>query len=202
MESDDISRTTDGDRDDGERTAFSGRTQGVHERHALQQGLWPEHLFAYHSDLNIWSEWLGESEVDWVQATHTHMEQFIAWQMRTRGVKAHIISRRSSCLSTFYKWCLKHEVIFSDPTCLAAKPKRPQRIPVWLEREEQEALEQAVNCTDDLPEDIFGRKREHIRRIRERYRMLFLLILNSGLRISEALKLTVRDRAIALKNPL
>ncbi len=128
-----------------------------------------------------------------MQATHTDMEQFIAWQMRTRGVKAHIVSRRSSCLSTFYKWCLKHEVVFSDPTYLAAKPKRPQRIPVWLEREEQKALEQAVNCTDDLPDDIFGRKREHIRRIRERYRMLFLLILNSGLRISEALKLTVRE---------
>ncbi len=50
-----------------------------------------------------------------------------------------------------------------------------------------------MSRTDDLPEDIFGRKREHIRKIRERYRMLFLLILNSGLRISEALGLRFGD---------
>jgi integrase/recombinase XerD len=149
--------------------------------------------YAYHSDLNIWAGWLTDARVDWMRATHHHMEQFIGWQARTRGVKAHIIARRSSCLSTFYKWCTRQEVVFSDPTYLAEKPKRPMRIPMWLEKEEQTALEQAVSRTDDLPDDIFGRKREHIRQIRERYRMLFLLILNSGLRISEALKLKVRD---------
>ena len=72
---------------------------------------------------------------------------------------------------------------------LADKPKRPQRIPVWLEKEEQADLEAAVRRVDDIPENIFGQRREHLRTIRQRYELLFGLLLNSGLRISEALGL-------------
>jgi integrase/recombinase XerD len=80
-----------------------------------------------------------------------------------------------------------------DPVYLADKPKRPQRMPVWLEREEQAALEAAVRRVDDLPENIFGMRQERLRVIRQRYELLFGLLLNSGLRISEALGLKVRD---------
>ena len=43
--------------------------------------------------------------------------------------------------------------------------------------------------TDDLPDNIFGQKREHVTAVRRRYELLFTLLLNSGLRISEALGL-------------
>ncbi len=41
--------------------------------------------------------------------------------------------------------------------------------------------------------NIFGRTREHIKGVRRRYDFLFGLILNSGLRITEALGVRVRD---------
>jgi integrase/recombinase XerD len=63
---------------------------------------------------------------------------------------------------------------------------------VWLEKEEQ-TLQKALRNTDDLPQNIFGRTREHIKGVRVRYDFLFGLILNSGLRISEALSVRVRD---------
>jgi integrase/recombinase XerD len=84
-----------------------------------------------------------------------------------------------------------------DPVYLADKPKRPHRIPVWLEKEEQEALRAATRRVDDLPENIFGRTREHIKGVRRRYDFLFGLILNSGLRITEALGVRVRDVRVA-----
>jgi integrase/recombinase XerD len=45
----------------------------------------------------------------------------------------------------------------------------------------------------DLPKNIFGRTREHIKGVRIRHDFLFGLILNSGLRISETLSVRVRN---------
>jgi len=35
-------------------------------------------------------------------------------------------------------------------------PKRPLRIPVWLEKDEQERLKIAAHNIDDLPDNIYG----------------------------------------------
>jgi integrase/recombinase XerD len=149
--------------------------------------------YGYNSDLGIWGRWLEDAGHDWCHCSHVEVEQFITWQMRERGVKPHIVARRSSCLSSFYKWAKKNGLVDEDPIYLADKPKRPHRIPVWLEREEQERLQAAARNIDDLPENIFGRTREHILDVRRRYDFLFGLIQNSGLRISEALAVKVRD---------
>ena len=53
--------------------------------------------YGYNSDLGIWGRWLEESGHDWRHCSHVEVEQFIAWQMRERGVKPHIVARRSSC---------------------------------------------------------------------------------------------------------
>lgn len=149
--------------------------------------------YAYHSDLGIWGRWLDEASKEWRGATHADAEQFSAWQARERGVKSHIVVRRLSCLGSFYKWAIKNGIAERDPAYLADKPRRPVRIPVWLDKEEQGALQRAARNVDDLPENIFGRTREHIKGVRRRYDFLFGLILNSGLRISEALAVRVRD---------
>jgi integrase/recombinase XerD len=157
----------------------------------------PATCYAYSSDLSVWCEWLASTDLDWTRVTHVHIEQFIAWQMRTRNNKAHIVARRNSTLSTFYRWCLKHEVVARDPVQGADKPKRPHRIPVWLEPEEQGVLEALLDAEEDLPRNLFGKQREDNLRTRRRYRMLFRLILISGLRISEALHLKVSDVSMA-----
>ncbi|MCP5421246.1 MAG: tyrosine-type recombinase/integrase [Gammaproteobacteria bacterium] len=113
--------------------------------------------------------------------------------IRDRKASVHIVSRRVSCLSSFYKWAKRNEVATDDPVYQVEKPKRPRRIPVWLERHEQQALEAAVRNVDDIPATIFGQPRERMIQVRRRYEMLYLLILNAGLRITEALRLKVRD---------
>jgi len=149
--------------------------------------------YGYNSDLGIWGRWLEEAGHDWRHCSHVEVEQFVTWQMREREVKPHIISRRSSCLASFYKWAMKNNLVENDPVYLSDKPKRPHRIPVWLEVEEQKALQAAARNIDDLPENIFGKTRDHILETRRRYDFLFGLIQNSGLRISEALSVRVKD---------
>jgi integrase/recombinase XerD len=157
------------------------------------KGYSPRTCYNYNSDLGIWGRWLEAAGKDWRALSHVDVEQFAGWQIRERGVKAQIVCRRASCLSSFYKWAMKNGVVETDPAYLADKPKRPHRIPVWLEKEEQEALRAATRRLDDLPENIFGRTREHIKGVRRRYDFLFGLILNAGLRITEALQVRVRD---------
>ena len=149
--------------------------------------------YGYNSDLGIWSTWLNDNNLDWREVTFHHVEQFSAWQMRQRNIQPHIINRRSSCLSSFYKWAMRNQVVANDPVALSEKPRRPDRIPVYLNPEELEIFKEALTKIDDIPDNIFGQRIEHIIEIRQRYQILFGLLLNSGIRISEALKLKYSD---------
>jgi integrase/recombinase XerD len=157
------------------------------------RGAAPGTCAGYRSDLGIWGRWLDEAERDWHRCTHAQVEQWISWQMRERGVTAHIITRRVSCLATFYKWARKRGLVAADPVYLADKPKRPRRLPIWLDRDEQRRLIAAAADIEDMAESITGRQREYVLGVRRRYEHLFGLIANSGLRISEALAVKVRD---------
>jgi integrase/recombinase XerD len=162
-----------------------------HLRYA--KGHRPTTCYAYNSDLGLWADWLSAAGKDWQRARPTDVEQFAAWQLRERKVSAHIVNRRLSALSSFYKWAMRHEIAESDPVYLADKPKRPQRIPVWLEREEQARLDATIKSRENIPINIFGDNKTQMTETRRRYEMLFGLLLNSGLRISEALGLKVSD---------
>jgi integrase/recombinase XerD len=114
--------------------------------------------------------------------------------VRHRAVaRAARVTRRLSTLSSFYPWALKHAIVEADPVYLADKPKRPLRIPVWLEKEEQQRLEATLKDRRNLPINIFGNHQERMTATRRRYERLFGLLLNSGLRISEALGLKAAD---------
>ena len=149
--------------------------------------------YAYHSDLGIWADWLQEAGKDWQRARVADVEQFSAWQLRDRQVSAALVNRRLSTLNSFYKWALKQEVVEGNPVYLADKPKRPLRIPVWLEKEEQARLEATLKDRRNIPINIFGHNLPRMTDTRRRYELLFGLLLNSGLRISEALGLKVAD---------
>lgn len=164
------------------------------------RGAAPGTCAGYRSDLGLWGRWLEEAERDWRDCTHVQVEQWIAWQLRERGVKAHIVARRASCLSSFYKWARKNGRVGADPVYLADKPKRPQRLPVWLERDEQARLQAAAAAAADpaaLPDNLHGAARARILAARRRYAVLFALLQSAGLRIGEALALKVRDVRLA-----
>ncbi len=149
--------------------------------------------YAYNVDLGLWANGLQEAGKDWQRARAADVEQFNAWQLRERKAIVAIVTRRLSTLSSFYRWALRHEIVEGDPVYLADKPKRPQRIPVWLEKEEQTRLEATLKSRENIPLNIFGENRTKMTETRRRYELLFGLLLNSGLRISEALGLKTSD---------
>lgn len=157
------------------------------------QGHRPSTGYAYHSDLKQWVKWLVETGKAWDQVRSQEVEQFVTWQLRERRVSAALVNRRLSALNHFYRWAMKQEITTNNPVTLADKPKRPQRLPVWLEREEQARFNATLKDRHRLPVNIFGHTPQHLTETRRRYEMLFGLLLHSGLRISEALPLKVTD---------
>jgi site-specific recombinase XerD len=147
--------------------------------------------YNYNSDLNIWRRWLDEAKLDWRNCEPLDVERFVSHLSR-KGVGAHAIARKISCLATFYKWAKRNHKVTEDPIYQIEKPKRPRRIPVWLETEEQTALMKATRNYADIPDNVFGRSREFSLAVRQRYELLFELIQKSGLRISEALGLKIQ----------
>jgi integrase/recombinase XerD len=141
--------------------------------------------------LGIWKRWLDEANLDWRNCSPTDVEQFVA-QLSRKGIGAHAVARKISCLATFYKWAKRNNKVSDDPIYQIEKPKRPRRMPVWLEIEEQAALQKATRNYDDIPDNVFGRSRAFSMAVRQRYELLFELIQKSGLRISEALGLKVQ----------
>jgi len=148
--------------------------------------------YNYGSDLNIWERWLKEAELDWREVSPVDLERYVATLSRN-GTGPHAVARKVSSLATFYKWAKRQGLVEDDPVYLIEKPKRPRRIPVWMEKEEQAALYKAMRNHDDIPDTIFGRPRAALLAIRQRYELLFELIQKTGLRISEALGLKVQD---------
>ena len=148
--------------------------------------------YNYNSDLNIWITWLTEEELDWRKCQPVDVERFVNY-LSKKGIGAHAIARKISCLATFYKWAKRRELVQDDPIYLIDKPKRPHRMPIWLQAEEQAGLMKAMRNYDDIPETIFGRSKTSSIEVRQRYELLFELIQKSGLRISEALSLKVSD---------
>ena len=147
--------------------------------------------YNYNSDLGIWYRWLAEAKLDWQNCGPTDVEHFVSHLSR-EGVGAHAVARKISCLATFYKWAKRNNKVSEDPIYQIEKPKRPRRIPVWLEAEEQAALTKATRNYDDIPDNVFGRSRAFSMAVRQRYELLFELFQKSGLRISEALGLKVQ----------
>ncbi len=151
--------------------------------------------YNYNSDLGIWQRWLIEAKLDWQNCGPTDVEHFVSHLSR-EGVGAHAVARKISCLATFYKWAKRNNKVQEDPIYQIEKPKRPRRMPIWLETEEQNALIKATRNYDDIPDNIFGRSRDSLLEVRRRYELLFELIQKSGLRISEALGLKIRDARV------
>jgi site-specific recombinase XerD len=175
---------------DSNDTGFSGIRKDFLGFLKFTKGYSDTTCYGYSSDLNRWHAWLALANVAWDSAKPSDVENFVAY-LAQQKIGAHTIARKISCLATFYKWAKRNNKVKEDPIYQIEKPKRPRRIPVWLETEEQAALLKATRNYDDIPDNIFGRSRASALVIRQRYELLFELIQKSGLRISEALGLKV-----------
>ena len=148
----------------------------------LERGLSRNTLSAYRSDLLQLGEFLGARGIDAREARHEHLAEFLdglAGGGEERApVAATTLSRKVACLRCFYRHLRREGLISGDPTADLRGPRRPQRLPRVLSREEVGALLAAPSGSDPLA---------------LRDRALLELMYACGLRASEAVGLELAD---------
>ncbi len=148
----------------------------------LERGLSRNTLEAYRSDLLQLGAFLERRGVQAEQATHGDLAAFLselaAGSENRQPVAASTVARKVACLRSFYRHLRREGVIDHDPTADLRGPRKTQRLPRVLSREEVARLLGQPRGTHPLA---------------LRDRALLEAMYACGLRASEAVGLEVSD---------
>ncbi|HEX3510101.1 MAG TPA: site-specific tyrosine recombinase [Solirubrobacteraceae bacterium] len=148
----------------------------------LERGLSRNTLAAYRSDLLQLGGFLAQRGLGAPDARHEHLAAFLdelaAGGEDRRPVAATTLSRKVACLRCFYRHLRREGLVKGDPTADLRGPRRPQRLPRVLSREEVGALLAQPAGSEPLA---------------LRDRALLELMYACGLRASEAVGLELAD---------
>jgi integrase/recombinase XerD len=148
----------------------------------LERGLSRNTLEAYHSDLLQFAEFLDRRGVGLREARHADVAAFLSELAQgstgRRPVAATTLSRKVACLRSFYRHMRRENAIDHDPTADVRGPRKPQRLPRVLSRDEVNRLLRQPSGGGALA---------------LRDRALLELMYACGLRASEAVDLELGD---------
>jgi integrase/recombinase XerD len=148
----------------------------------FERGLSRNTLEAYRSDLLQFGAYLGRRGVDVLTAGHGDLAGFLEELSEERGDRPAVapatLQRKAACLRSFYRHLRREEAIAHDPTADLRAPRKRQRLPQVLSRDEVAKLLGAPRGTG--PAAL-------------RDRALLELMYACGLRASEATGLELRD---------
>jgi integrase/recombinase XerD len=149
----------------------------------FERGLSRNTLEAYRSDLLQFGGWMAARGVDPAEAQHADLAGFLT-DLATgdppeRPPAANAtLQRKAACLRSFYRHLRREEVISHDPTAELRAPRKDQRLPNVLSRDEVARL-------------LAGPRGTSPAALRDR--ALLELMYACGLRASEAIGLKVGD---------
>ena len=145
----------------------------------LERGLSRNTLEAYRSDLLQFGEFLDRRTLGVAEATHGDLAAFLTELANTPPPKAAAtLGRKVACLRSFYRHLRREGAIEHDPTAELRGPRKTQRLPKVLSREEVARLLREPKGTEPLA---------------LRDRALLETMYACGLRVSEAIGLELTD---------
>jgi len=148
----------------------------------FERGLSRNTLEAYRSDLLQFGAYLERAGTDALEAEHTELAGFLE-ELAAGGedrppVAPATLQRKAACLRSFYRHLRREGLLDRDPTADLRTPRKSQKLPQVLGRDEVAKLLAAPRGTDP------GALRD---------RALLELMYACGLRASEATGLTLGD---------
>ena len=159
----------------------------------------PETISAYGNDLRQFHQFLtppGAETLPLQEIDHRVIREFVA-QLYDKDISKKSVSRKLVTLRTFFKFCVREELLKSNPARLVSSPKLPKRLPkVMTVGEVGTMLDQMMGA---LPKQPGERRRksprhEEIDRLAlKRDRAILELLYGSGLRVSELTGLNMDD---------
>src|SRR5690349_16845038 len=101
----------------------------------FERGLSRNTLEAYRSDLLQLGGWLHETHADALTATHADLAGFLS-RLASDGASPATLQRKAACLRSFYRHLRREGTISHDPTADLRAPKKSQKLPQVLSRDE------------------------------------------------------------------
>src|SRR5271166_5243670 len=148
----------------------------------LERGLSRNTLYAYRSDLLQFGGFLHRRGLNPLEVSHGEIAAFLSELGQGRSdrpaVAATTMGRKVACLRSFYRHLRREGAIEHDPTAELRGPRKSQRLPRVLSRDEVARLLSEPKGTDP-------------RALRDR--ALLELMYACGLRASEAIGLELQD---------
>ncbi len=145
----------------------------------MERGYSQHTVRSYKRDLWEFSEFLSryDENIGLKEADKPSI-QFFLQKLTEGGLSARTIARKLATLKSFYKFLLADEKITNNPAASVKTPKVPQSIPGFLQKKEIQALM-------ELPELSTSKG------IRDR--LILELFYSTGMRISELVKIKMKD---------
>jgi len=132
----------------------------------------------YIHDIQGFFSFLHHKEVQELGQVDRHLlRDYLAWLLGRNYVKSSI-ARKLSALRTFYRYLVRENLVEADPVRAISAPKLEKRLPVFLTPQETVTLLKAPDTTK--PQG-------------QRDRAILELLYASGMRVSEVVRLGLRD---------
>lgn len=135
---------------------------------------------AYRADLHEYAGYIHHLYGDINICDHTHVI-IRSWlsHLMAHGLQSKTISRKMSCLKSFFKYCLRNAYISQNPASKLKPLKIPQRLPVFVQEKEMQKLFAEAEFKDNY--------------VGIRDYTIINLLYNTGMRVSELVNLKVHD---------
>ena len=146
----------------------------------------------YLSDLSLFSQWFEKTNGENMsveRVTPTDIKEYRQHLLSVENRAASTINRKLAALSALMQWAVNSGKISSDPTQKIKLIRKVESAPKWLDKREQFALSRAIERDLQLARIRFPKRWV----TRRRDASLVLFMLNTGLRLNEAVSLQVED---------
>ena len=138
----------------------------------------------------------GEKPMALQVVDHLVIREFIS-HLYDRGLQKSSVARKLAALRSFFRYCVREELLKQNPARLVARPKLPQRLPAVLTAEEMNSflddLRSAPSKFLHVKSSDSGLRAANTRANTARDRAMLELLYASGLRVSELVGLDLAD---------
>ena len=141
----------------------------------IEKNASPYTILNYRKDLDEFKKFLGETPVE--NADYLTLRKFLS-VLKEKGLKSRSISRKLSCLRSFFRFLNREELLKNDPTSAISSPKLERYLPIFLTEDEVTRL---IESPDS--KDLSGL----------RDRAVLETFYSTGMRISELVGLKVEN---------
>ncbi len=145
----------------------------------VEKGLSQNSIYSYTYDLKKFSEFLSQKSKDIMDATQDDIQQFLKYEKNNKNNSSRTLARSLAAIRQFYNFISDNvDIDIPNPTEKIETPHVEKTLPDYLTVNELDKLFNSISEEDSYE---------------LRDKTIFELLYSSGLRISEAVDLTIAD---------